>query len=252
MMIRLWIVCICLPLIVQAQRIHLQDGRAGVLPGQFVVAHEGISWVGVGQVEPTVIRWGEIDLALLARQEPDIEKARQKALLTRESTYFTIPEQENHFVAFLELPIEVKFNRAWKVTKRESSSYYISTEGFVNVPSTGEDYLIASGFVDKESLSKEKVEEVTPYPISTTIRGLFMIIGDDRNSRSRSVIRELRKQPGFFENIIIGLQNLAQLEPTRTREINEAIHALRSLASNRPISIDAQRSLLRFLEPPRN
>lgn len=248
---KIWFIAVVLPLMLQAQKIHLVDGRSGVLPGQFIVSKAGVSWVGTGEAQPTLLEWREIDLIQLARVEPEIEKARKKALLTNESTYFTIPEKVNHFVAFLDLPVEVKFNRSWKVTRRESSTYYISTEGFLEVTPEGQDYLITSGFVDKESLAREKVEEVTPYPISTTIRGLFMIIGDDRNSRSRLVIRELRKQPGFFENIIIGLQNLSYLEPARSREIQETIDALRSLSSGRPISIDAQRVIMKFVDPQR-
>ena len=53
------------------------NGQSAQLPSQFAVTPEGIQGFVKGQAEPRTIPWERIDLNVLARTQPGIEKAQR-------------------------------------------------------------------------------------------------------------------------------------------------------------------------------
>ena len=85
---------------VQAQVIVSTDGRRAKLPSRFVVTPEGIEGFVPGQSEPRTIKWEAINLSILSRSEPEIEKARQEAILKNERIFFLIKPPPNYYKEF--------------------------------------------------------------------------------------------------------------------------------------------------------
>ncbi len=93
-----------------ARTIPLAKGGAIPIPDQAVVSADGITFVRPGDANPFTLKWADIDLKRLAKQEIEIETSRQKALLTGEKTVLG-PEapKANPYAEFLSVPVKVSF-----------------------------------------------------------------------------------------------------------------------------------------------
>ncbi|MEK0447263.1 MAG: hypothetical protein RLZZ399_2584, partial [Verrucomicrobiota bacterium] len=69
-----------------ARSIPLARGGSLPIPDHAQISAEGVSFVRPGEANPTTVPWQSIDLARFARQEPEMEAGRQKALLSGEKT----------------------------------------------------------------------------------------------------------------------------------------------------------------------
>lgn len=93
-----------------ARSIPLARGGAFPIPDQAVVSADGITFVRPGDAKPVTLKWQDIDLLRLAKQDPDLEGSRQKALLTGEKTVLAAEAPKvNPYAEFLALPVKVTF-----------------------------------------------------------------------------------------------------------------------------------------------
>ncbi len=220
----------------------IRSGQRMALPKQFTVEQKGLTYVVSGQRQATVISWNEIDTATLARQEPEIEAARQRAVLTGKSTYFTVTPPPVYMRLFMGLPVRVEFNSSWVAISR--SNYAVSATGSVQNAGSGLATFTAQGFVS--GVTSTRLIDTSRYPLATTIEGLLMTMGDDRKPDSHRLIRELQTQGAFFPNLILGFRNLNEIYP-RDPMIPRVLRALDKLSSDQSVSIDAQRELIVFV-----
>ncbi|MCX6952823.1 MAG: hypothetical protein NTV51_11750 [Verrucomicrobia bacterium] len=112
-----------------AQSVLYQTRRLD-LPAQFTVEPHALTYLPAAASQIAVLRWGDIDLALLARQEPEIEAARQTAVLTGKKVYLAVAPPIHYMCLFMELPVNVQFNRSGVTT---SQTRY--TSGTTSFPS---------------------------------------------------------------------------------------------------------------------
>lgn len=230
--------------VAQAQTNTLRvDGKPCALPTQFVVNEQGVQFVAPGQ-SLRVVLWSQVDLPSLAANEPQIEAARQEALLHHKTSYFLAKASWHDFKAFMSAPISVRFQPRVETRTRTVSRYDVSFNGYPTAD--GRRSLQDLGVVRGDSSTVSVAIDQTRFPLVTTIEGLFLTIGDDRNPDSSRLIRELQRQNGFFQNLLIGLRNLQDRYP-RHGGIADTVKSI-ELLSTGTVSIDAQRQLMKFAQ----
>ncbi len=256
-----------------AQVVHSLDHGEIRLPAQFVVSAAGVEHVPDGATVPAIIGWETIDLASLAKDAPAVEAARKKALLVGERVYFSAivaaspaaAVKGNAYRSFLELPVNVTFNGSTQLT----TSAMPANDGdvranalpgtravarSVSLPAAERDAGLPNGgrLPGGVITSTTRIAETTRAPLVTNIEGLFFIIGNDGNSDAADLIHVLQKRPGFFLGLRQNLELLAKAYP-QDIEITSAIKAVSRFESgDAAISVDAQRTLRRFIEHCRN
>jgi hypothetical protein len=264
-----------------ARTIPLQRGGSFPLPDQAVVSADGITFVRPGDTKPMTLKWQDIDLQRLAKQNIDLEGSRQKALLTGEKTVLAADAPTaNPYAEFLAVPVKVSFRP--KET-HQSRTEYNSVTGIVPQvidPATG---LVASqpgGFFDRgngrtisvapivivngvptggqvplmqpqavtntTSTRSDTTVNMTRPALDTTAAGFLELISDDSTGSSAPLIRELREHPHVFTNLIAALRELQTQTPDDSAP-GKAIESLQLLSRNGAISIEAQRFLGRFV-----
>lgn len=112
------------------------DGQKAALPRQFAVTPEGIQAMVSGQSTPMTTPWSRINLDILAKTEPEIEKARKEAVLKGSRIYFEVQPPPNYYREFLNAPVNVQFNQSWDVKQTSWSRYRYSTEGYADISPT--------------------------------------------------------------------------------------------------------------------
>ncbi len=234
-----------------AQTVRTLGGKDVRLPSQFLVQKDGIRFAPPDRAEAVTLEWSMIDVRALSRDEPMLNEARQKALLTGKSSYFTVPAPINYLQAFLSLPVDVQFNQRWEYRSSTASNYTVSFDGFARPGKP--DYLSqlqGAAFVSGQSRTVSRAIDKTRYPLATTVEGLFRMIGDDRKPDAARLVRDLQDHGAFFPNLLIGLRNLQKVYPNDVR-VRNVIKAVEKLASDRAISVDAQREVLAFVRAVR-
>jgi hypothetical protein len=234
------------PVTVPAQTIRTLDHQPVLMPSQFIVSPDGIEYLREGRATPIVAPWDKIDLNALAKEEPQIERARQKAILTKQRVYVTVPKPANYYVAFLKLPVNATFPTQTLSITQDTSIYNMSAEAFSTSDGAATSTTV-DGFIAGTSTSRTKTVDLTRYPLCTTIEGLFMTLAADSNPDSKKLILDLEKQSSFFPNLILGLKDLAALYP-KDPEIKETILALEKFTTGDvAVSVDSQRQLASFV-----
>jgi hypothetical protein len=235
-----------------AQTVRLLSGKDVRLPSQFVVQKDGIRFAPPDRSDVVTLEWTTIDVRALSRDEPMLNEARQKAVLTGKSAYVTVAAPINYLQAFLSLPVDVEFNQRWEFRSSTVSNYTVSLDGFARSGKASDHFSQLKGvaFVQGQSRTVASAINKTRYPLATTIEGLFRMIGDDRIPESARLVRDLQDRGAFFPNLLIGLKNLQRVYPNDAR-IRDVIKAVERLSSDRAISVDAQREVLSFVRAVR-
>lgn len=239
-------IALCVSL--NGQVIRSIDGRALQLPKQFLVTHEGLTWITSGSREPTTVVWSRIDLQRLALEEPEIEEARHEAILSSKDVYFTASPKPNFYRELLSHEINVQFKQKWKSTTTGRVDYNISTTGYV---SNG------AGYPTQNSAVAGRTSEVTRYidqtrpALSTTVEGLLLRLGEDDRLDSHRLIADLRESGAVMQNIRMLFMNLSEVYP-EDYEIPKTVRALDRLISESTTSVDAMRQLRSFVVYARN
>jgi len=227
--------------IAAAQTVVYKNQRLS-LPPQFTVEPHAITYLPAGARQITTLRWDDIDLAILARQEPEIEGARHQAVLTGKKVYLAVTPPIHYMRLFMELPVNVQFNRSWVATSQ--TRYTTSTTSFPQGTGTGQTVLATQGFVTAKTTTR--IIDTTRYPLATTMEGLLMTMGDDRKPDAQRLVRELQTYGAFFPNLILGVRKLQEVYP-RDHMLPRLLKALDKLSSDQAISVDAQRELQAFV-----
>ena len=64
----------------QARSLPLARGGVLPLPDHAVAGADGVTFVRPGEAQPVTVKWDQVDLVRLAKEEAGLEAARQKAL----------------------------------------------------------------------------------------------------------------------------------------------------------------------------
>jgi hypothetical protein len=238
----------------QARSLPLARGGVLPLPDHAVAGADGVTFVRPGEAQPVTVKWDQVDLVRLAKEEAGLEAARQKALLTGEKTVLG-PEAArlNPYTEFLSLPVNITFrareSRQSRIDYREATQRQpplIGVEGdggFVQpgIPRPGQ-RTVTAGVATRS----ETVVEATRPPIDSSALGFLEMISDDKRTASGSLLRETREHPAVFANLLAGLRELQRLVPEDPMP-SKAADTLLELSRNGPVSIDAQRRLAEFL-----
>ncbi len=232
----------------------LADGRSLALPERFLLDESGVAFLRDPDGEMVEVDWDDINSRKLALTQPDIDRLRNRAVEEQTRIYVEQASAPNPYREFLEQTIYVEFNTAFEAFTRTRRDLRVSTKGFGEPSGEEKEHEEESDpserFITGESETLKRLVETTPYPIDTTIEGFLFLIGDDTQPHSRTVIRELQSHGAFFQNLIIGLRNLAETNP-RDHEIHAAIRAMEDISNGRAISVDSQRQIHRFAEHAR-
>lgn len=228
-----------------AQTIYSNDGKSLKLPSQFIVFSEGIKWIQPGKTNTVVAKWSNIDMKRLASTEPDIDGARQKAILTQENLYFKVQPviATNYYRTFLGLEVNIKFQEEWKAITQGTVCYSMSTSGFVDTR-TGFYSGTASG--TGQIHAQTDILDVTRPSLNTTIEGLLMEISNVSNRNSANLIRDLKESGPVFTNLILIFDNLKTAYP-QDKEIYRTITALHRLKNSRAVNTDSMRQIRLFV-----
>jgi hypothetical protein len=235
----------------QARSLPLARGGVFPLPDHAVVGADGVTFVRPGEAKPVTVKWQDVDLARLAKQETALEAARQKALLTGEKTVLG-PEAArlNPYAEFLSLPVNITFrakeSRQSRLEYREGTQQvpFVAADGTIvqpAIPRPGQGAVTAGVATRSEIL----VDGTRP-PIDTSALGFLEMISDDKRTASGNLLRETREHPAVFANLLAGLRELHRLvpeDPTPTK----AADALLDITRTGPVSIEAQRRMGEFL-----
>ena len=231
-----------------SQTLRSIDNRVAKLPSQFIVSQEGVRWIQSGLSDPILIKWDRINLDALAKEEPKIEEARQKAILTKQEIFISIPLPRNYYKEFLTLPINTKFKETGKAVSSGRVSYDVSTNGYVDY-NTG--FYSGNSKVAGTTSSITKYIDTTRPSLNTTIEGLFLKISDDSKLDSHKLINDLKESGDVYQNLRIAFSNLQDAYPADV-EIKRTLAALDRLIAEKATSVDAMRQIGRFVEYARN
>jgi hypothetical protein len=227
---------------IDAQVIRSVDRRVAQLPDRFAVTYAGIKWIQPNVTEPILIVWNRIDLVALALEQPKIEEARQKALLSKDDIYFSIPPKPNYYRDFLNQPINVQFQQKWKAVTSGRVDYNVSTTGYIDYNSG---YINANSRVTGTYSEKTNYIDQTRPALNTTIEGLLLQLGEDDKIDTHRLIKDLRASGGVLQNIRLLFSSLQDVYPNDP-EINKAIRGLDRLLAESATSVDAMRQLKGF------
>ncbi|MEI6871307.1 MAG: hypothetical protein WCL08_03405 [Verrucomicrobiota bacterium] len=257
-----------------ARSLPLLRGGSMPIPEQAVVSSEGVTFVRRGEAKTFTLSWQDIDLIRLAKQDTDLEGARQRALLTGERTVLS-PEvpKANPYAEFLAQPVRITFRpKELRQSRGETSTVaglssepipgsgvisggrivvapiIITTDVSPNAPSITQTGVPGQNqrFVQNVTTTRtDTTVNTTRQPLDTNVAGFLEMISDDSQSSTGVLIRELREHPDLFTMLIAGLRDLhSQTEDSISQK---AINALQQLSRIGPVSVDAQRDLAAFL-----
>ena len=266
-----------------ARTIPLAKGGVIPIPDQAVVSPDGITFVRPGDANAFTLKWQDIDLKRLAKQEVEIETSRQKALLTGEKTILG-PEapKTNPYAEFLAVPIKVTFRP--KETHQSRVDYNSVTNALPGIdPNTGLPFqpnnlpvdrngnriisvapvIITNGVVtsgpaavpvlppqtitSSSTTRSDTIINTTRPALDTTASAFLELISDDTRGATGSLIRELREHPDVFTTLIAALRDL-QAQTPNDPSPGKAIQAVQLISRNGSVSVDAQRQLARFVQ----
>ena len=238
----------------QARSLPLTRGGALPLPDHAVAGADGVTFVRPGEAKPVTVKWEDVDLARLARQEVALEAARQKALLTGEKTVLG-PEaaRPNPYSEFLSLPVNITFrakeSRQSRIDYREATQQQaplVAADGDGAVIQPGIPRPIQRSFTAGVATRSETLVDGTRPPIDTSALGFLEMISDDKRSASGNLLRETREHPAVFARLLAGLRELQRLVPEDPTPA-KAADTLLELSRSGPVSIEAQRRMAEFL-----
>ena len=213
-------------------------GPARVIPitGPFRVTEEGLRFVPTAHPRALVLRWEQIDLARLARSQPAIETARQRALIDGTPTSFEVLPPPNPWREFLRTPVSAKFQ--WRLESRvvERSSSLVTPR------TDGDGYL-----ADTRRTEVTRLEETQHPDIDAPMEIVLMMISEESQT-AVSRMRELRNHPDFFPNLLLRVRELEESVPEAVAELAGVRTALEKLYRDSAVSLAAQRRIRRFLE----
>jgi hypothetical protein len=234
-----------------AQTIHSADKQRSVkLPSQFIVTQEGLKWVQPGVKDPVTVAWERIDLESLAKEEPQIEQARQKVMLTQKSIYVTVPAPVNHYKEFLNLPVKAKFKEKWTAVTSTTSSYDMSVNGYSTTNAAGT-YFNATGEGSGSSTSNTRYVDTSRQALSVTMEGFLLSLSKDGATDTHRLVKDLQENGSTLLNVRAALVNLGEVYP-KDLEIPRTIAAIDRLTTEKTTSVDAMRQLGKFVEYARN
>jgi hypothetical protein len=230
------------------QTLRSIDNRVAKLPSQFIVTKDGVKWIQPGLREPILITWDRIDLEALAKEEPKIEEARQKAILTKKDVFISIPPPRNYYKEFLALPVNARFKEKWKAVSSGRVDYDISTNGYIDY-NTGS--YSGTSKVSGTTSSITKYIDNTRQSLNTTVEGLLLKMSDDTQLDTHKLVNDLRESGDVYQNLKIAFSNLQAAYPSDV-EIGRTAAALDRLMAEKTTSVDAMRQLRKFVDYARS
>ena len=229
--------------VVYSQTLKSIDNRVAKLPAQFIVSPEGVKWMQPGAREPTLVAWDRIDLEALAKEEPMIEEARQKAILTQKEIFLSVPPPRNYFKEFLALPVNVEFKQDWKAVAKGRATYSVSTDGYVDYNSGS--YSAKSRITGNTVTSIKYIDKTRPS-LNTTVEGLLLTLSDDSKLDNHRLVNDLKESGAVYQNIRMAFTSLQTAYPNDL-EIKRTAASLDRLIAEKTTSVDAMRQLGAFV-----
>ncbi len=212
-----------------------------------LVGPESLGLVRSGTSEKVELAWVRVDVDLLGQKYPELDTFRQESILLGESTIVRVERIPNYFERFLKLPATARFKDDFKVEASVASGLRFFRADYRKIAEPVRDPGFPVLATRTNSLKLDPITEATRDSFEATVDRLIHDLSEDRNSRSREIVRQLVGHAELFENLKQGLRNLEEGYPGFPK-IRSAIDALDAMAVDPNNSIPAQIKLREFLD----
>lgn len=227
--------------------IPLVSGSPIEVSNVLLVGPDSLALVRPGTSEKVELAWSRVDVSALGETYPELDAFRQESILLGESTIVRAERIPNYFERFLKLPATARFKDDFQIGAAVQSGLRFFRADYRKIAEPVRDPGFPQIATRNDRVRVDKIAEASRVSFEGTIDRLLHDLSEDKNSRSREIVRQLVDHPEMFENLKQGLRNLREAYPAAVR-IGVAIEALDAMAVDPNNSLQAQIKLRDFLE----